>query len=260
MPYSKLKKLISEFDQGLSSRSISSRRSEGVAHVIRRAILAGDILPGEPIRERNLAAELQISRTPVREALFILQGEGLVTLSHNRGAYVTPFTTGDIEQIYSLRRLLESHAARCAAQHHNQAQLDAIAETLAVHRQLDSRATPMEQAQADLAFHEAIAAAAGSQMLLTIAHQVLAVTFTLRSRYTYSTTYAKQVYRRHRAIFKAIEAGNAEAAGTLMAEHVTQSSELALQRLAKAVPPMNETAQPQKTSPFDDKIVEQSNT
>lgn len=231
MPYSRLKKLYIEFAQDVGNATLSSRRSEAVAHVIRKAILTGELPPGEPIRERNLAAELEISRTPVREALFILQGEGLVNLSHNRGAYVASFTSSDIEQIYALRRVLESHAARCAAANRNQAQLEAIAEALDAHRRLDRRATPMEQAQADLAFHEAIAAAAGSQMLLTIAHQVLAVTFTLRSRYAYDAAYSKQVYRRHRAIFKAIEAGDAEAAAELMAEHVSQSSELAISRL-----------------------------
>ncbi|PKG54218.1 GntR family transcriptional regulator [Halomonas sp. MES3-P3E] len=231
MPTSHLKTLYDEFYKGLGLTIPPSRRSEAVAHVIRRAILAGDLKPGNPIRERNLAAELKISRTPVREALFILQGEGLISLSHNRGAYVSSFTVSDIEQIYALRRVLEAHAAHCAAIHRNRTQLDAIAETLETQKRLDSNATPMEQAQADLAFHEAIAAAAGSQMLLTIAHQVLAVTVTLRSHHAYSTSYAKQMYRRHRAIFEAIEAGNAEAAEALMAEHVAQACELALERI-----------------------------
>jgi len=233
MPHSELQDMLDLPDQleVLANESVSSRSSERIAHIIRKAILSGSLPPGEHIRERSLAEELQISRTPVREALFILQGEGLVDLSHKRGARVAHITSSDIRQIYSLRRVLEAHAARSAAEHHDRVKLAMVAEALDAQQQLPPDASPLEQAQADLAFHEAIAAASGSKLLYTVAHQVLAVTVTHRSRYAYSAADAQRVWRQHRAILNALESGNADMAESLMLKHVDQSTRLALKHL-----------------------------
>jgi DNA-binding GntR family transcriptional regulator len=219
--------------EGMVSGPMATRTSEGIAHVIRKAILAGILPPGQPLRERQLAEELQVSRTPVREALFTLQGEGLVDLAPNRYARVRHVTSGDIAQIYSLRQVLESYAARCAAEQRNMAKLDRAADALAVQRRIGTSGSAMEQAQADLAFHEAIAAAADSQLLLTVVHQVLAVTVTLRSRYEYSMSRAKLVCRQHAAILDAIRTGDADTAERLMAEHIAGSSKLAFKHLGE---------------------------
>ena len=95
--------------------SMSQRTSEGVARILRTEIFSGRLKPGEPMPERLLAEQLGVSRTPVREALFTLQSEGLVELTPNRGATVRMITAQDIVRIYSLRGVLESYAAREAA-------------------------------------------------------------------------------------------------------------------------------------------------
>ncbi|QEX24699.1 GntR family transcriptional regulator [Hypericibacter adhaerens] len=218
---------------GLINGPMATRTSEGIAHVIRRAILAGILTPGQPLRERQLAEELGVSRTPIREAFFILQGEGLVDLVPSRYARVRHVSSNDIAQIYSLRRVLESYAVRCAAEQQDTAKLNQAADALAVQIRIGTSGSAIDQAQADLAFHEAVAAAAGSQLLLTIVHQVLAVTVTLRSRYKYSPTRVKQVCREHEAIFDAIRAGDPDAAEALMEEHIQGSSKLAFKHLQK---------------------------
>lgn len=216
---------------GLVSGPMATRTSEGIAHVIRKAILAGILIPGQPLRERQLAEELGVSRTPIREAFFILQGEGLVDLAPSRYARVRHVSSNDIAQIYSLRRVLESYAVRCAAEHQDIAKLNQAADALAVQLRIGSSGSAVDQAQADLAFHEALAAAAGSQLLLTLVHQVLAVTVTLRSRYKYSPSRLKQVCREHEAIFAAIRAADPDAAESLMEGHIAGSSKLAFKHL-----------------------------
>ena len=94
---------------------MSQRTSEGVARILRTEIFAGRLQPGQPMPERLLAEQLGVSRTPVREALFTLQSEGLVELTPNRGATVRTITANDVVQIYSLRGVLEAYAAREAA-------------------------------------------------------------------------------------------------------------------------------------------------
>jgi DNA-binding GntR family transcriptional regulator len=207
---------------------MATRTSEGIAHVLRKAILAGILIPGQELRERRLAEELAVSRTPIREALFTLRGEGLVELTPNQCARVRRITQSDIAQIYSLRQLLEAHSARAAAEHGNQLKIDGAADALAAEKRLGVDATAQDQAQADFAFHEAVAAAAGSPLLLTVDRQVWAVTITHRSRYKYSAARVKRVRHQHAAILQAIRAGDGAMAEALMAAHITESAEIAL--------------------------------
>lgn len=213
--------------EGMVNGPMAVRTSEGVAHVIRKAILSGALPPGQPLRERQLAQELDVSRTPVREALFTLQGEGLVDLAPSRYARVREVTPSDIAQIYKLRRVLEAYSARSAAERQDPVMLEKVEDALAAQRRLGASGSLIDQAQADLAFHEAIAAAAGSQLLTTVVHQVLAVTVTLRSRYKYKPARARRVCQQHAEILKAIKAGDPDRAEALMSGHIEESSQLA---------------------------------
>jgi len=79
------------------------------------AIMEGRIIGGERLKESALAEEFKVSRTPVREALLLLEREGLVSLVHNRGAIVRAVGLGDIEDAFQLRALVEGFAASKAA-------------------------------------------------------------------------------------------------------------------------------------------------
>lgn len=214
---------------------MASRTSEGIAHVLRKAILAGILSPGEELRERPLAEDLQVSRTPIREALFTLRGEGLVDLTPNQCARVRHVTQGDIAQIYALRQLLEAHSARAAAEAGDGPKIMQAADALAAQRRLGAGGSAQDQAQADFAFHEAVATAAGSELLLTIERQVLAVTITHRSRYKYSATRLKNVCRQHAAILSAIEAADGDRAGALMTAHIAEATEFAVKHFRTAL-------------------------
>ena len=89
--------------------------SAAATELIREAIVDGRLPPGQRLKEEELARELGISRTPVREALLILQTEGLVDAAPNRGAVVRSHDADDLEDLYQLRALLEGYAARRAA-------------------------------------------------------------------------------------------------------------------------------------------------
>lgn len=220
----------------LANGPIAVRTSEGVAHVIRKAILGGILPPGKPLPERELAEELNVSRTPVREALFTLQGEGLIDLAPGRRARVRQIAASEIEQIYSLRQILECHACRCAAEIADGEKLKQIDDALAAQLRVGAAGSAAEQAQADLAFHEAIANAAGTRLVSTLMRQVLAVTVANRSGYKYSERDARRVYSEHGAIVKAIRAGDAEGADALMRKHISKSCELAMKRLQRPAP------------------------
>ena len=203
--------------------TLSTRTSGSVADMIRREILSGNLKPDQPLLERDIAQELGVSRTPVREALFVLQGEGLVELTPRKYARVRRITNSDITHIYSLRRVLEAHSAESAACYANSAAIVEIETALIRQKNLGRNCTGIEQANADFAFHAAIAAASGSQILSTVMHQVLAFTATLRSRFVYDAAHSRSVIAQHRSILAAIKTKNPEKAAMLMSEHVTTS-------------------------------------
>jgi DNA-binding GntR family transcriptional regulator len=101
--------------------------TDRVVHVLREAILDGVLPPLSWLRESELAQELSVSRTPVREALRRLSAEGLVTITANQGATVTPMTIEEILEVYVVRENLEGLAARLAAKHRSQLHLDQLA-------------------------------------------------------------------------------------------------------------------------------------
>lgn len=214
-----------------TSASLSTRTSAGIADVIRREILSGSLAPEQPLMEREIAAELGVSRTPVREALFILQGEGLVELVPRRNARVRRVTYTDISQIYSLRLVLETHSAESAARFATPSTILAIETALLRQKNLGRDCTALEQADADLAFHRAVASASGSTILTTILQQVLAFTATLRSRIKYDVSRTRIVLAQHKDILTAIKDRDPKLASKRMAEHIGMSTEYAKAQL-----------------------------
>ena len=91
---------------------------------LKRLILAGELPPGEALVERTLAERFKVSRTPVREAIFRLEREGLIESVDGRGAFVASFALDDLIEVYQIREGLEPLAARLACAHVTEAELD----------------------------------------------------------------------------------------------------------------------------------------
>ena len=91
-------------------------RSVSITDTLRSSILAGEFRPGERMFEVNLSERLKVSRTPIREALKVLAGEGLLDYTPNRGYLVREYSVDDIVQAYEIRAVLEGLAAKRAAQ------------------------------------------------------------------------------------------------------------------------------------------------
>ncbi|NHN90081.1 GntR family transcriptional regulator [Acetobacter conturbans] len=215
----------------ISGAPLSSRTSAGVADIIRREILVGTLKPEQPLLEREIASELGVSRTPVREALFALQGEGLVELVPRRNARVRKITDVEISQIYALRHVLEVHAASSAAEYATPQDFLAIETALMRQKNLPRTCSALEQAEADLAFHAAVAAASHSQIVLTVVTQVLALTATLRGRIKYDASQMRRVLAQHGAVLTAIKNHDPDRARAEMSDHIDASTCYAKTRL-----------------------------
>ena len=212
-----------------SGDPLARRTSEGVAQILRAEIFSGALKAGDALRERMLAERLQVSRTPVREALFILQSEGLVELVPNRGASVRRLTAEDLLEIYRVRGLLESHAAELAAGSATADQLDAMEDAQIKLGRMLRRGSAAEQAAADLEFHVAVLKAAQSFLLDSLLQQVLAFTVSFRASYATAADRTQRALVEHDAILDAIRAKDQESSARLMREHVELSGRFALE-------------------------------
>lgn len=217
---------------------------EAVVARLRRSIALGVVLPGEKLpSERTLAERLGVSRVTVREALRVLQGEGLIVTRRGGtgGAVVTARdispeqlrrelrqTRSQIDEAFEFRLAVETMAARLAAERHSAGDLEQLA---ACQEALLASAGVDDFRRADSAFHLAVADASGNAMLRHAIEDARAAAF------EWSDLHPFQVLREssaagHAAVTAAIESGDAGAAADAMAEHLSQAHREILSILA----------------------------
>jgi DNA-binding GntR family transcriptional regulator len=140
-------------------------KSDMVAAMLREMILAGDLEPREPLRQRDLAARFGVSETPVREALRRLQSEGLVDADVHRGATVAEAEQGAIEENSQIRAALEALGASLAAERITEEEL---AELRHLNERMSDPAIGDEYFELNRKFHFLIYQSARSPLLLTL--------------------------------------------------------------------------------------------
>lgn len=203
-----------------------NRVTENVYATLRRRIMAGYYAPGVQLKEEHIAAELGISRTPVRTALHRLAGDGLVDMAARRGAFVAEWTKWDVAEIFALRCLLEPYAARLAA--HN-----ASAEDISEMHRLTDRMEALNRrgSQAAIAgiqkanheFHMLLLRAAGSPRLMKICGDMIGLPMLVGSFYFRSREEIVRSVHQHRDIILAIEARDPLFAEQAMSVHLRAS-------------------------------------
>lgn len=205
-------------DQGAVAPARRRGLADEVADRIREAVFSGAYAPGAQLREVELAGALQVSRGPVREALRVLEREGLVRCAWHRGTTVTTLSAEDVAELDSLRGALEDLAVRQVVDRASDEDF-AFVERAAG---LMERATDAhEMVRLDIAFHDAVFAAAGHRRLVeawqTIRCQVHLFLLTRINRSTEG--YLGDIPREHRELITALRARDVETALGLFAAH-----------------------------------------
>jgi DNA-binding GntR family transcriptional regulator len=196
-------------------------RADFVYESLRDAIADGRIAVGERVREEEIARNLGVSRTPVREALQRLHQRGLLVFGAGRGLVVAQLSHNQVLQLYAMREILEGSAARFAAQHATAAD---VAILYRLQRELaDAKPDAMLLVTLNRRFHQAIYEAAHNQYLmqtLDMLHESFALlhntTFRVPSRRGESD-------EEHRRIVAAIEKRDPDAAEDAAREHIRQA-------------------------------------
>ncbi len=204
-----------------------SAAARAYAHVKQR-LLDGRFAGGALLSENELAQQLGLSRTPVRQAFIALEAEGLLELYPKRGALVVPVSAAEIEDVFEARRLVEEHCVRRAAQDGSADLIATLEASIAAQEEAQAAGDRPGFARADREFHHAIVAAARNAILLRLSGA-------LRDRQQRiaavalggSPDFAERFIAEHREIAAALGRGDGEAAAVLTVAHLSSARELA---------------------------------
>lgn len=213
---------------------LTRNASELASELIREAILDGRLTAGERLKEEQLAKDLGISRTPVREALLLLQAEGLIQSVPNRGAIVRAYSSQELADMYELRALLESYAARRAAVRVTEEQLAELSRSCKRFRELRLACDVKGLSKENLFFHFQVAEAAGTAKLVDLVQSAIQVPLVVTSFSWYSKGEARRSEDFHRRIVAALRAGDPERAELLMKEHIFEGRDALAKHMAEA--------------------------
>jgi DNA-binding GntR family transcriptional regulator len=199
---------------------------------IREAIINGHLKPGERLMEIQLAEELGVSRTPVREAIRKLELEGFVVMNPRKGAYVTDISIKDIADVFELRWALEALAAELAAERATEEEIEQMERHLLELAKVVEEQDVKKIVEIDTKFHETIYTASRNKRL----GQILSLLGELIQRYRTLTLSKseriKVTMEEHRAIVEALAARDPQRAGRLAQEHIESAENSLMDVLA----------------------------
>ncbi len=200
---------------------------EQVYQALRQIILRGDLASGERIVETKLAKQLNVSRTPIREAIGQLQREKLIVSNPNGGFRVATMSIKDAMQLYDCRIALEQVSVAGACELVNSQHLEQLEQCIVSAEEIaesnTGKANSFELLELDYQFHHLIAEIADNQWLLALLEQVFDKMALLRVQTTQHNPQVLQIRLEHRQIFEAIANKNADLARQSIEQHLTAS-------------------------------------
>ncbi|MBO8159785.1 GntR family transcriptional regulator [Thermosyntropha sp.] len=211
---------------------------ELVLEAIREAIINGTLKPRERLMEIQLAEELGVSRTPVREALRKLELEGFIVMVPRKGAYVADLSFKDITDVFEIRAALEALAAGLAAERITDDELENMERLLVEKAEAIAINDMNKLVEVDTKFHEAIYKASRNERLLPIINNLREQIQRFRTTSLAYPGRMKQSLEEHRAIVEALQARDIQLARNLAQEHIENAENSMLESIKKDGFPM----------------------
>lgn len=203
-----------------------SKASDTAYQEIRRRILTGELPANSQLTERELALICGVSRTPVRDALRRLEAEMLVRRTDTQRCFIPDWTTDKVEEMYSLRALIEGHAATRAASRINDVQIAELRkfnDEIAVSIGTDGDIDTVTFAAANRSFHSVILEAAQSERLLMMRNLLFETSNNPVGPRPYDREQAARSHADHEELILSFMLHDADAARSLMENHIRHS-------------------------------------
>lgn len=198
-----------------------------ITQILRDAIVRGDIEPGSKLSEPKLAAEYQVSRGPLREALRRLETMKLVTHIPRGGVRVITLDLPKVVEIYHVREALEGKAAALAARHISDEGIAQLKQLLAMAQEhMVSSGGTYIQADADIDFHYQVIQASGNQTLIqTLCEELYYLLRMYRYRASLQASRSKKAFEEHKHLISALENRDEQLAEMVMRKHIVRARE-----------------------------------
>jgi DNA-binding GntR family transcriptional regulator len=190
---------------------------------IRKSILSGQWKIGELYNEKAIAADLGISRTPVREALLELASQDLIIFLPRRGLMVNRFTRRDVDEIFELRKAVELAAVEKITATSPPFDLFEIEESLLSQRKAVKQKDYLAFMEADRLFHTRFSELTNNRRIIAILENIRDMIHVMGAKALALEGRALEVIEEHQTIFEAVKKGNIEEARKAMAYHLDQS-------------------------------------
>ena len=202
---------------------------EMVYEELKIQILTGQIVPGTRMMEVDLAEEMGVSRTPIREAIRKLEKEGLVTIEPRRGAYASMISTQDMVEILEVRQDLEGLAAYFAATRMSPVEMEELKEIADKYNDAVKSGNMKELIRYDTQFHRLIVDSCNNKILVSMVEQLQELV--LRFRYIYYDNFKRgeEMPREHQEIIDAIASGDADRARAAADVHIDRLKQLVIE-------------------------------
>ncbi|MBB5132108.1 DNA-binding GntR family transcriptional regulator [Thermocatellispora tengchongensis] len=210
----------------------TSSLTQQVIDSVREAILSGELRPGELYSVYQLAAQLNVSRTPVREAMLRLAEAGMVRFERSRGFRVLRRDPREIAEVFHLRLLLEVPAARLAARRAGPELVESARAELEAMRAAAKDHDEPRFMRHDRAFHRLLLTAGANRKLVGMVDNLRDATITLGASTVDRSRSLADIAEEHEPILAALEARDPEAVAGAMRAHVSHTGELLLAQVA----------------------------
>lgn len=195
-------------------------KNEHAYQALRERLVLLDIAPGAPLNESELMEDLDVGRTPLREALKHLEQDHLVVSYPRRGTFATPVDITSLTEVSEIRTLLEPYAARRAAERRLGEDLQAFAELQAELERMSADTPSRDLLETDLRMHRAVYRAAHNDLLYPTLSRYGALATRIWSVAVHRLSLIDSHIYEHVHLLEAISAGDAERAEMLMADHM----------------------------------------
>lgn len=213
---------------------------ELVLDAIRQAIITGTLKPRERLMEIQLAEELGVSRTPIREALRKLEMEGFIVMVPRKGAYVADISFKDIADIFEIRAALEGLAAGLAAERITDEELEEMERLLVEKAEAISSSNMEKLVEVDTKFHEAIYKASRNERLTNIINNLREQIQRFRTKSLSYPGRMKRSLEEHCSIVEAIQSRDIQQARQVAQEHIENAENIMIEAIKKDGFPLSE--------------------
>lgn len=208
--------------------------AEGVAERLRDMIVKGDLAPGARIVERKISEDMNVSRTPVREALKLLRADGLLEISMHRGAQVTRYTETEARDLFDLISVIEGLAAERLAERMTRQMLRRFEALHARMMEEFARRDASAYFDTNTEIHDRIVHEAGNPILAESHRRVVVRARRGRFMAIVDADRWRQAAEEHEAVMAAFRAGESEAAGAIWRTHLRHTGDTVAEVLRQA--------------------------